>query len=84
MAKKNTKIISPDFTEKNNTSSPDNTRELQEILSMTSSVRKRLEKLILQYEEADLDVSDLDEAVDALSDAAEIMEDVLGEIEDGE
>lgn len=84
MGKKETKIILPDFMGKNDASIHDKNQELREILSMTSSARKKLENLILRCEEADEDVSELDEAVDALSDAAEIMEEALGDLADDE
>ncbi|MBR3245939.1 MAG: hypothetical protein IKF90_25065 [Parasporobacterium sp.] len=53
--------------------------ELQEIIAMIGSVREKLENMIIQYDEQNKDVSELDEAVDALSDAIEILEEVWSE-----
>ena len=46
---------------------------------MIASARERLEDLISQYNGQDGDVTELDEAADALSDAVEILEDALSE-----
>ena len=53
--------------------------ELQEIIAMIGSVREKLENMIIQYDEQNKDVSELDEAIDALSDAIEILEEVWSE-----
>ncbi len=54
-------------------------REIREIIAMIASARERLEDLISQYNGQDGDVTELDEAADALSDAVEILEDALSE-----
>lgn len=61
----------------------DSKQELREILTAAKSARKRLQDLIIRCEEQDEDVSELDEAADALSDAAEILEEVLGDSDGG-
>ena len=55
----------------------DRKQEIFEIITITKTVRKRLEDLISSCEEQDEDVTGLDEAADALSDAAEILEEIL-------
>ncbi len=54
-------------------------REIREIIAMIASARERLEDLISQYNGQDGDVTELDEAADALSDAVEILEDAWSE-----
>ena len=57
----------------------DSKQELYEIITTAKSARKRLQDLIIRCEEKDEDISGLDEAADALSDAVEILEEVLGD-----
>ena len=54
----------------------DGKKELREIIEIIESARERLESLINRYDEQGGGVTELDEAVDALSDAVEILEDV--------
>ena len=54
-------------------------REIREIIAMIASARERLEDLISRYDGQDGDVTELDEAADALSDAVEILEDAWSE-----
>lgn len=49
-------------------------KDLQEIILLTKTARQKLEDLIFQCEEQTGDVSELDAAADALSDAVEILE----------
>jgi len=51
-------------------------KELQEIILLTKTARQKLEALIVRCEEQTGDVSELDEAADALSDAVEILEEL--------
>ena len=49
-------------------------KDIQEIILLTKTARQKLEALIVQCEEQTGDVSELDAAADALSDAVEILE----------
>ena len=56
-------------------------KELQEIIARIGDVKHDLAGLALDYDADDLDTSGLDEALDALDDAAELLEETLDEEE---
>ena len=63
----------------NKPSGPDEKKELREIIAMIGAARDRLGDLIVRYDARDEDTTELDEAADALFDAADILQDVLDE-----
>ena len=61
------------------TSAPDAQKELREIMGMIEAARERLDDLMIWYDARDEDTTELEKAVDALDEAADSLEDALGE-----
>ena len=66
----------------NNPSVPDEKKELLEIITMIENARDRLGDLLVRYDAREDDTTELDEAVDALFDATDILQDVLDEYDE--
>lgn len=55
--------------------SVDYQKELREIISIVESAKTRLSKMTIDMEDDNIEIGTLDEALDALDDAIDIMED---------
>ena len=55
--------------------SDDYQKELREIIGIVESAKTRLSKMTLDMEDGNIEIGTLDEALDALDDAIDIMED---------
>lgn len=55
--------------------SADYQKELREIISIVESAKTRLSKMTIDMEDDNIEIGTLDEALDALDDAIDIMED---------
>ena len=55
--------------------SADYQKELREIIGLVESAKTRLSKMTLDMEDGNIEIGTLDEALDALDDAIDIMED---------
>ncbi|MBQ7372853.1 MAG: hypothetical protein IJ820_07375 [Lachnospiraceae bacterium] len=52
-------------------------KELQEIIDQVDAAKNRLAELAMEIDAEDRDTGDMDEALDALDDAIDILEDVV-------
>ena len=55
--------------------SADYQKDLREIIGLVESAKTRLSKMTLDMEDGNIEIGTLDEALDALDDAIDIMED---------
>ena len=55
--------------------SADYQKELREIIGIVESAKTRLSKMTIDMEDGNIEIGTLDEALDALDDAIDIMED---------